>query len=586
MGAALSNYDSLLMLDVGTITTRAMLFDLVKDRYRLIAASSSRTTAGAPYSNVMEGVISAVDGVQKVTGRTLVGKDQNLIKPSLEFGSGVDACVATISAGPPVKVCLVGLLEDVSLESARRLASTVGCKVVQSISLNDRQRPEARIDAFLQARPDLVIVAGGTDSGASQSVMKLLESVGLACYLMPEGQRPVMLFAGNQELKEEVKANLSSLVELHFAENIRPTLDIQQLGAAQAILASIYCNIRNRQINGVSELSSWLNGDLLPTSAGIGRVVRFLSKANDSKKGVLGVDVGAASTSIASAIEGELRLGVYPEYGLGGSVGEILEHCKVSEFKSWMLDEFSEDQLGEYLFAKSNHPASLPVTEGDLLLEHTLARLVLRKAVKSTFETTSGQAEGHWEELLPWMEPLIASGSVLTKAPSLGHCLLLLLDSVQPTGVAPILLDSYHLVSGLGTAAAVNPLFAIQILDSNALIHLGTVISPVGTARPGTPILRIKLTYENGQDSSLDIKYGSLEALPLPHGKSVRLHLQPLHNFDIGMGAPGRGGTLRQVAGGTLGLVIDARGRPFTPPADLRRRQELYRKWLWALGTH
>jgi len=235
---------------------------------------------------------------------------------------------------------------------------------------------------------------------------------------------------------------------------------------------------------------------------------------------------------------------------------------------------------------KSTYPASLPVTEVEINIEHALARFVMRIAVRSTLDIMLGQVGQQGDALLPWMEPLIASGSVLSKAPTLGHCALMLLDGVQPTGVTPLLLDPHHLVPGLGAAAAVNSLLAIQILDSNSLMHLGTVISPVGSARPGTPILRIKVTYENGQETTFDIKYGTLEVLPIPHGKSVRLHLQPLHNFDIGMGAPGRGGTLRQVAGGALGVIIDARGRPYLPPSDMKRRQELYRKWLWTFGVH
>lgn len=586
MTAGLIDTDSLLLLDVGSISTRALLFDQVRDRYRLLAAGSSHSTAGAPFNNVLEGIFSALEGIQKVTGRTFLGKDQNLIKPSTEFGTGVDTCAATISAGPPLNACIVGLLDDVSLNSARKLASTTFCNVVQTISLNDRQRPEAHIDSFLQAHPDLVIVAGGTDGGASQSVMKLLESVGLACYLMPEIQRPVMLFAGNQELKEEVETSLSSLLELHFTENIRPLLDFQQNNAAQSKLAQIYTQIRSRQLSGVMELNSWVNGGLIPSPTGLGRVVRFLSRANESHKGVLGIDVGSAAVTIASAMEGELSLGVYPQYGMGESTGNILEFGNISELKSWLLHDFSEDQLREYLYMKSIHPGSLPVTEAEINVEHALARFVMRKAVGSLLDILPEGVGYQGDALLPWMEPLIASGSVLTKAPTLAHCALMLLDGIQPTGVTPLLLDTHHLVPGLGAAAAVNSLLAIQILDSNSLLHLGTVISPVGSARPGTPILRIKVNYENGQETNFDIKYGTIEVLPIPHGKSVRLHLQPLHNFDIGMGAPGRGGTLRQVAGGALGVIIDARGRPFQPSSDLRRKQENYRKWLWTFGVH
>jgi hypothetical protein len=79
------------------------------------------------------------------------------------------------------------------------------------------------------------------------------------------------------------------------------------------------------------------------------------------------------------------------------------------------------------------------------------------------------------------------------------------------------------------------------------------------------------------------VKQGNLEVLQLPYGQTGRIQLQPLHRFDVGMGAPGRGGGLR-VMGGTFGVIIDARGRPLSLPDDCSRRQELFKKWLWTLG--
>ena len=40
--------DSLLAVDVGTITTRAALFDVVEGNYRFIASGHSSSTAAAP----------------------------------------------------------------------------------------------------------------------------------------------------------------------------------------------------------------------------------------------------------------------------------------------------------------------------------------------------------------------------------------------------------------------------------------------------------------------------------------------------------------------------------------------------------
>jgi hypothetical protein len=230
MSISLVDADSVLAIDVGSITTRAALFDVVDNRYRFLASGSAPSTVNSPYNDISEGIRLALDHLQNVTGRILIGKDERLIVPSSSDGSGVDIVAATVSAGPPIRVVLLGLLEDISLESARRLVSTTCAKIVDTLSLTDRRRIEERLDAIIRLRPDLVLVTGGTEGGASQSVLKLVEAVGLAAHLLPDGHRPQVLFAGNQSLRDEIKATFEKRAPLHFATNVRPALEYEQLG--------------------------------------------------------------------------------------------------------------------------------------------------------------------------------------------------------------------------------------------------------------------------------------------------------------------------------------------------------------------
>ena len=583
MPTSLVAAESMLVVDVGSVTTRAMLFDVVDGQYRFLASGSAPSTAGAPYHNVSEGVRSALDRLQSITGRVLIGHDEQLIIPSSGEGTGVDTFAATISAGPPIKVVAVGLLEDVSLESARRLAMTTYSTIVQTINLNDRRKPEARIDTILRLRPNLIVAAGGTEDGASQSVLKLLESVGLACYLLPEEQRPEIIFAGNHALRDEIQALLGGVANVHYAPNIRPTLEMEQLEAAQSEIARITTRIRANQIPGVEDLNGWAGGGLLPTATAFGRIIRFLSKLHVSNKGVFGIDVGSSATSVAAAFSGSLYLSVYPQLGLGHGLAGVIEHIPYKDIAQWLTFEISEDNLREYLLNKKLHPATLPATPEDMELEQAITRCVMQAAVKNIVSGFPSAIAVPGVGLLPSVEPIFATGGVLSGAPSQAHAAMMLLDGLQPTGASTLILDKSHLAPALGAAAALNPLLVVQVLSSNAFTYLGTVISPVGNARIGTPILRLKMIYDNEQELTREIKQGELEVLPLPPGQSARIQLYPLHRYDIGMGAPGRGGGLR-VAGGALGVVIDARGRPLTLPGDAGKRRELLKKWLWTLG--
>ena len=591
MTTSLVDADSLLAVDIGSITTRAMLFDVVDGRYRFVAAGSAPSTAGAPFLDVGEGVRKAIDRLQSVTGRTLVDSQDHLIIPTGRDGTGVDSFAATISAGAPIKVVAVGLLEGISLESAHRLAQTTYTKVAESISLNDHRKPEARIDTILRLRPDLILIAGGTDDGAEHSMLRLLESVGLACYLMPKEQRPVLFFTGNQELHDEVEARLGELAHTEFAPNVRPAIEMEQIDPAHIKLQRLYSDIRKRQVHGVRELDEWANGNLMPTAAAFGRLVRFLSKKYTSQKGVLGVDVGASAASILAGFADALAVGVYPDLGLGAGLPDMLdgtlgkkEQKTIENILRWLPQSASAETLQEYIYNKSLFPGSVPGNEEELAIEEAITREILREAIRRVSYQFPDKARSPGLGLLPWFEPIIASGSVLTNSPTHAHSLLMLLDGLQPSGVTTMVLDQHHLAPALGVAAGINPLLTVQVLDSNAFLYLGTVISPVGNARPGTPVLRVKMTTDAGRENALDVKRGSLEVLPLPFGQTARMQLQPLHRFDVGMGGPGRGGKLR-VHGGVLGVIIDARGRPLKLPEDVARRQELLKKWIWMLGS-
>jgi hypothetical protein len=581
MATSLVSADTVLVIDVGSVTTRAMIFDVVDGRYRFLASGSASSTAVAPYSDVSEGIRVALDRLQDVTGRSLIGADQRLIMPSASDGSGVDKVVATISAGSPIKVVLVGLLEDVSLESARALASTTYSEVLGSISLNDRRKTEQRIDMILRLRPDLILVAGGTDGGASQSVLNLLDAVGLSCYLLPESQRPEVLYTGNKTLRKQVKTSFESVGSVHFAPNVRPTLDYEQLGPSRVQLAKIFSVIRGRQIAGINELSDWSSVGLMPTASAFGRVVRFLSKIYDSSKGVLGVDVGASATTIATAFDGRLTQGVYPELGIGSGLARLMKYSSLGSIIRWLHLDIPNDDVHQFLYNKSLYPASIPATAEELVIEQAIARQVMQVALKRTIYKLNGRSSQ--PAPTTGFEPILVSGSVLTRAPNLAQSLSMLLDGLQPSGVTTVVLDQNHLSPALGAAAAVNPVLTVQVLESSSFLNLGTLISPIGKARPGTPVLRLRMKQQGGNETSIDVKKGTIRLLHLPMGQSADIHLQPLHRFDVGMGGPGRGGRVR-VIGGALGIVIDARGRPIQLPSDPGARRDILNKWRLTLG--
>jgi hypothetical protein len=580
MPTSLIDADSVLAIEIGTVSTRVILFDVVEGRYRFLGQGSVPTTMGAPSNDVSVGVKAALDQLHDITGRVLFNAEGQLVIPSQPNGSGVDACVATVSVGPPLKVVAIGLLEDLSTESAKNLASTTYARVVETMSLNDRLGIVARLDTILQIQPDLIVVAGGIEGGATKSVIDLLEAVGLACYLMPKEKRPEVLYAGNSALVKEVQASIGTLANLHIAPNVRPSYESEQLTPSQPALAQIFRLIRSRQIRGIQEVDLWTGNHLMPAATAFGRTIRYISKEyTHTHKGVLGIDVGASATTVASAFSGDLILSIYPGLGLGENLPEILNLCSLGDIMRWIPVDVSDKYVRDYIYNKALYPTSLPISTDELATEQALACQAMYLAVRQASKAYPPDIPGLIPGLLPWFEPIIASGSVLTKAPTRNQALMMVLNGLQPTGVTTIALDRNNLAPSLGATASVTPLLTIQSLDATNFVNLCTIISPVGIAPLGTPILRVRMTIDDGVESEQEIRHGSLVAMKLPLGQSGTLHLTPLHRFDVGMGGLGRGGTVK-VIGGVLGVVIDARGRPLRITAEPSRRRELLNKWL------
>ncbi len=580
MPTSLIDAESVLAVDIGAMHTRAVLFDVVEGQYRFVAAGKAISTAAAPLRDVSEGVRDAIGNLEAITGRTLLALDHRLIMP-VQDGSGVGSFVATISAGPIVRAVVAGLVDDVSLASAQRLARTTYARVVETLRLNDRRKPEEQVDSLLRLQPDLILIAGGTDGGASRSLQALLEVVGLACYLLPSERRPAVLFAGNREMARMAEKYLQELTPMMYvSSNLRPRLEEEDILPAQRALASLYVRLRMSQLGGMDELASWAGEQLLPTAYAEGRMIRFLSEGYG--KGILSVDLGASAAVLAAGFGGDLKLGVYPQFGLGEGLSGFLRYTSLEDILRWLPLEIAPEVVQDYLYHKALYPATIPVAVEELAIEQAVARQALVLAFANLSADLPRSAPRPAPGYPPYFEPILVSGSVFSAAPTLGQALLMLLDGLQPVGATTFVLDQHHLLAALGAVAGRVPILPVQVLDSGAFTVLATVISPLVSAKPGTPILRARLTTHSGREMSLEVKQGMFEVLPLPLGETGRLYLQPLHRADVGFG-PGRGGDM-PVSGTVFGVVFDARGRPIVLPADGGRRREMIKKWLRTLG--
>lgn len=568
--------ESVMAVDFGSINTRAHLFDIVEGSYHFIASGTAPSTVGAPYYDVSESLRSALIALQNITGRILLdSKTSRLCMPAAEDGSGIDRLVVTMSAGRKLKILPFGILSDVSLKSARHLASSTYHHLVDIVGLGDNRPLDARLDDILNANPDIIILAGGTERGASRTVMKNASMVALICRLLPRENRPYVVYAGNRSAALRVKELLEKHTSVFITSNIRPAIDVEDLAPAQEVLADIFEQYHSQQIGGLSTLKSLCSIPLMPTAFAFSRMLRYLSHVHKTGKGVLGVDLGAGSTTLVKAEDGVVHSEVQP-FGMGREITGLLEKCSLESISRWLPIEMSADALLDQIWNKNLFPSSIPATPEALAVEHAVARQALRTAVESAQEQ-----HPDWGDVF---EPILATGAVLGLSASPLQSLHILLDGIQPVGITTFILDTNAVLASLGAAAPVNSLLPVQVLESGAFTMLATVVSPVCRERFGTTVMQARLVYDSGDELTVNVKQGMIEVLPLPPGYKATLHLQSEKNVSLD-GCQKRGKLSLKVNGAACGLVIDARGRPILLPQDDELRRSRLRRWAAAMDS-
>lgn len=574
MTTSLVDAESVIALDIGSVHTRALLFDMVDGQYRFIAAGAVPSTAGAPYHDVGQGVQAAILRLQEITARNFYNKAGQLQLPSQADGTGIDQIATVFSAGPDLRLVTIGLLETVSVESVNRLAATTYGQVMESIGLNDRRPTDAQIDAILKAEPDLIILAGGTDQGATRSIAKMVDLISLTLQVLPRDKRPDVVYTGNQAIAKRLKEVLSKLTNVHVAPNVRPTIDLEDLGPAQEVLSNVITTRRTAQVGGLAGVASQSTMPLVPAAEGLGRMVKFLSKTDGMPKRVLGIDLGASYTTVASASNGVLQTSTQ-KMGIGTGLSAVLQATHLPEVTRWLPMHVNEADVRDYLWQRTLYPSMQPMTTETLAIEQTMVRQALRAALQGLQNT--------WADLPANYDLIVASNSILAQGSTQGQAMLAILDGLQPTGISTILLDTYDVLPALGAIAAHNALLPVQALESSALLNLGAVISPICSAPYGTVILKVKVEKEGGETSTLEIRQGSLTVLPVQAGQTVKVHLEPQRRMILNPSGKEKQRSFK-MTGGVCGVIIDTRGRPLNLPEDAPRRRDMIKKWVLSLG--
>ncbi|MCG3181278.1 MAG: hypothetical protein BIFFINMI_03657 [Phycisphaerae bacterium] len=583
--------------DCGSTTTKAILIEKVGDEYRQTFRGESPTTVEAPFEDVTRGVLNAIQEVEELSGRKILDGER-IITPA-DGQTGVDAYISTSSAGGGLQMMVAGAVKAMTGESAQRAALGAGAIVMDVLATNDKRLPHEKIERIRHLRPDMILLSGGTDGGTISHVEELAQYIAAADPKprLGIGYRLPVLYAGNVDARPRVSEMLGQKMELVVTDNLRPTLEKENLMPARLEIQRLFLEHVMAQAPGYKKLMSWTSTPIMPTPAAVGKIMQTIAKLNNIN--VVGVDIGGATTDVFSVFGEVFNRTVSANYGMSYSISNVLADAGLPNIMRWLTFDVDERDVRDRIKNKMIRPTTIPQTLEELKIEQAISREALRlsfdqhkllavglKGVQQERSIADAFEQGQTgQSLIKMMElhMIVGSGGVLSHAPRRNQSMAMMIDAFCPEGITFISVDSIFMMPHLGVLSEVHPQAATEVFEKDCMIYLGTCIAPRGTAKPGAKVMSYRLNL-GGKQIEDTLLSGEMKFYPLGLGKTAEVVLSPSRGMDVGAGS-GREiqGTVR---GGVVGLVLDGRGRPLALPDNLADRRAKITEWNRALQLY
>lgn len=519
-----------LVVDVGSAWVKAGVIGRTRGRWRIVAHAAQPTAWGAA-----ELRRRLVEQLEASGDPRLAGKYEDLISAANRI-----ECHTARQVG---RLAVVAVSRELSGAAARRAAEAAGWEVAEVVTLDDGRSLTDRLALLQATEVDAWLLAGGFDDARSP---RALEAAGLVAAARPLDGGPVV-WAGSGNLSEAVE-ELFEPGAVAAVANPRPAPHREHGGDLRDHLQALL-----RETVAQED-----QAHLAPTT--LPRTVSVIAAAGGLR--VLAVDIGARGAIRAQAQpDGSVTSRLHSTGGLAGIAFVPGAAGRIARLAGDAGDDAAVADLVQTMRAR---PASLPQTGEELAGLHAAARVLLA----AMFDDDPAGA----------VDLLIGAGRTLAGAPLPAQAARMLLDGVRPIGVTQLAIDTASILGPLGSLPDGELTEALELLGDDALTPLGTAV----VTRGGTPgQLAMRVTAHRAgwpTPSPVDLRVGQVQVLPLARGHEAELGIEL--GAGVSLGASRRSPRIAVTAtGGSLGLILDARGVPIALPRRADDRREVLAGW-------
>ncbi|WP_027661399.1 glutamate mutase L [Salinispora fenicalii] len=431
--------------DVGSTYTKVAVVDL--DGAGLVTTAAVPTTVG---SDVLRGLDAAVAAATD----------------GLPVGDA--PWYVCSSAGGGLRLAVVGYEQLVTAQAGRRVGLSAGANVVHVAA---GRLGAADLAALRAARPDVLLLVGGTDGGDVETLTHNATRLARARWRVP------VVLAGNAQVRDDLVSMLTSArVPVTAAENVLPQIGALAPAGARAAIREVFL----RHVIGGKRLSWGPRFPRLVRAATPDAVLTGVELLADTLGGDLAVvDVGGATTDVYSVLTPDER-----ESGPGREVAGSLWRARTVEgdlgvrwsapgvVRAAVEERLLDGADAEMLAAarrRADDPAYLPVGGAERATDARLAALAATVALRRHARgAATGERAGRD---LRDVRLLVGSGGVLRHAAPADAAAVLagvLADYAGgwplPRAARPVV-DVDYVLAAAGLLGAEQPVAARALMD-------------------------------------------------------------------------------------------------------------------------
>jgi hypothetical protein len=554
----------ILYIDVGSAVTTARAVKVSGDSFE--THSFSVCPSPPPTGDdLTSGISPALEAVRQKMARK---------------GSAFDPkdIMVTLSAGGEPRTVCAGVVKGISGESAKRAALSAGATVADLIAVDDGRQDFERVSDLRRQEISMVVLAGGVDEQIFQDGKHQLLNIakviadGLPRKRDGSGRVP-LVYAASAEGREEVTRIFGGMTEIIWAENVRATLEQENLDSARnAVVGAFEESVRlDPRFKGLGRLGAppaW------PTGYAIGTAIEEYHRRSGENLLVISLNDGV---QVLSAIRGVFTRTVTPV--------ERVDHRKVlRHLPSDRLAQSTGDMLGNWKL----HPHLIPCTWDELAVFLAFWKEAVSEAMED-HKNTSIELRGvhRQREISETFQVSVAGGDTLVRMERISRIIFtgylsrlmspaslvsIAADGTEPCGITGVFLDPGDALqlAGMLIRSGISPRF------EEALRPLGILVSP-GRGQERVTARRA-FTLKGQTLDPLPVKPGEIAVVTL-QGVAPGLEVvvdPPNSKVDLGDGDGRR--VRAKVHPGAPAIYLDGRARiPVRPDRVAHEVQKWYR---------